>query len=39
MEKLRDLIDIHKTDLKIRESKTRGIYIQNCTEAYVASPQ
>lgn len=38
MEKLRDLIDIQRTDLKIRESKTRGIYIQNCTQAYVASP-
>lgn len=33
------MIDVQKTDLKIRESKTRGIYIQNCTEVYVASSQ
>lgn len=39
MEKLRDLIDVSRTDLKIRESKTRGIYIQNCSEAYVSSPK
>lgn len=27
MEKLRDLIDTNRTNLKIRQSKTRGIYI------------
>jgi len=36
MERLRDLLDIAKTDLKIREDKNRGIYIQDVTEQYVS---
>lgn len=36
MEKVRDLLDISKTDLKIREDKNRGIYIQDVTESYVS---
>ncbi len=27
MEKIRDLLDISRVDLKIREDKTRGVYI------------
>ena len=34
MEKIRDLLDISKTDLKIRENK-QGPYIENVTEAYI----
>lgn len=36
MERIRDLLDITKTDLKIREDKNRGIYIQDVTETYVS---
>ena len=36
MENIRDLLDKDKTNLKIRENKTRGIYIQDATESYVS---
>lgn len=36
MERLRDLLDISKNDLKIREDKNRGIYIQDVTVTYVS---
>lgn len=39
MERIRDLLDISKVDLKIREDKTRGIYIDNVTESYVAGEE
>jgi len=39
MEKLRDLIDTSKTDLKIRSDKKRGIFIENLTETYISSPE
>ena len=35
MEKIRDLLDVSKSDLKIRENKA-GPYIENLTEAYVS---
>ena len=35
-EKIRDLLEVSKTDLKIREDKNRGIYIQDVTEEYVS---
>jgi kinesin family protein 5 len=31
MEKLRDLIDFNKSDLKIRSDKKRGIFIEDLT--------
>jgi hypothetical protein len=34
MEKIRDLLDVSKSDLKIRESK-QGYYVENLTEVYV----
>lgn len=37
-EKVRDLFDTVKSDLKIRENKSQGIYIQDVTEKYVAEP-
>ena len=37
MEKIRDLLDPTKIDLKIKESKDKGVYIQNITERYIAS--
>jgi kinesin family protein 5 len=39
MEKLRDLIDTSKTDLKIRSDKKRGIFIENLTESYISSSE
>jgi kinesin family protein 5 len=36
-EKLRDLLDITQTNLKIRESASKGIYIDGVTEKYAAT--
>lgn len=35
MERVRDLLDPNKSNLQVREDKTRGIYIQDCTQPYV----
>lgn len=35
MERVRDLLDANKADLKIRENKT-GPYIEDLTEAYIS---
>lgn len=35
MEKLKDLLDPSKTNLKVHEDKVKGLYIQDCTETYV----
>lgn len=35
MEKIRDLLDVSKNDLKIRENK-QGCFIENLTENYVS---
>lgn len=32
MEKIRDLLEPTKTDLRIRENKTKGVYMQDVTE-------
>ena len=37
MEKIKDLFDISKNDIKIREKQGKGIYMQDVTEEYVAS--
>ena len=39
MERIRDLFDPSKTDLKIREDKNKGIWIENVSEICVGSPQ
>lgn len=39
MEKLRDLLDVSKTDLKIRSDKKKGIYIEDLTENYISEPE
>jgi len=36
MERIRDLLNPKKINLKIREDKTRGIYIEDVTESYVS---
>ena len=38
MQKLRDLLDMNKSDLKIRSDKKRGVFIQDITEKYISSP-
>lgn len=35
-EKVRDLLDISKQDLKIRSNAKLGIYIEDATEKYVS---
>ena len=35
MEKVRDLLDVTKADLKIRENKN-GPYVEHLTEAYIS---
>lgn len=37
MERIRDLLDAKKTNLQVKEDKTRGLYIQDATEVYVSS--
>mgnify|MGYP002368571912 FL=1 len=39
MEKLRDLLDVSKSDLKIRSDKKKGIYIEDLTENYISEPE
>eukprot|EP00330_Aristerostoma_sp_ATCC50986_P005625 CAMPEP_0114592784 /NCGR_PEP_ID=MMETSP0125-20121206/14525_1 /TAXON_ID=485358 ORGANISM="Aristerostoma sp., Strain ATCC 50986" /NCGR_SAMPLE_ID=MMETSP0125 /ASSEMBLY_ACC=CAM_ASM_000245 /LENGTH=223 /DNA_ID=CAMNT_0001791603 /DNA_START=637 /DNA_END=1308 /DNA_ORIENTATION=+ len=36
MEKIRDLFSPEKTNLKVREDKSKGIYIEDATECYVS---
>ena len=37
LEKIKDLLDIHKTNLKIHEDRTRGVYIDGLSEYYVSN--
>lgn len=37
LEKIKDLLDTSKVNLQIHEDKTRGVYIEDLTEKYVAS--
>jgi kinesin family member 5 len=37
MEKIKDLLDPTKTNLKIHEEKTRGVYIADLTEQYITN--
>ena len=39
MEKIRDLLDVDRKDLRIREDQVRGIYVQNLSEFYVSDTQ
>ncbi|CAK80317.1 unnamed protein product (macronuclear) [Paramecium tetraurelia] len=38
-EKIMDLLDTNKTNLKIKEDRLRGIFVQNLTEIKVESPE
>eukprot|EP01114_Cavostelium_apophysatum_P005310 TRINITY_DN1613_c0_g1_i3.p1 TRINITY_DN1613_c0_g1~~TRINITY_DN1613_c0_g1_i3.p1 ORF type:complete len:862 (-),score=280.43 TRINITY_DN1613_c0_g1_i3:83-2668(-) len=37
MEKIRDLLDSSKSNLKVREEKSKGIWVEGATEMYVSS--
>lgn len=39
MERIKDLMDPTKDNLKVREHKTRGIYIDKVTQPYVSEPE
>ena len=38
-EKIRDLLDQTKIDLKIRSNKSQGIFLEHVTEKYVLSDE
>jgi len=38
LEKIRDLLDITRTNLPIREDTIKGIYVDGCSEKYVGCP-
>lgn len=37
LEKIKDLLDVSKVNLKVHEDRTRGVYIADLTEEYVSS--
>ena len=39
LEKIRDLLDVHKVDLTLREDPIKGFYIAGVTEEDVKSPE
>ena len=39
MERIQDLLDRSKTNLKIVEEPKRGVYIENVTETYVTAEE
>ena len=39
MERIQDLLDAKKTNLQVKEDKTRGIYVNDATEVYVQNPE
>lgn len=39
MDKIRDLLDVAKTNLSVHEDKNRVPYVKGCTERFVSSPE
>ncbi|XP_047669452.1 kinesin heavy chain isoform X1 [Tachysurus fulvidraco] len=39
LEKIRDLLDVSKTNLGVHENKNRVPYVKGCTERFVSSPE
>lgn len=39
MERICDLLDAKKTNLQVKDDKTRGLYVQDATEVYVQNPE
>ncbi|XP_017336811.1 kinesin heavy chain isoform X2 [Ictalurus punctatus] len=39
LEKIRDLLDVSKTNLPVHENKNRVPYVKGCTERFVSSPE
>ena len=38
-EKILDLLDLNKKDLKMRENKKKGVFIENVTEKYIVNAE
>ena len=38
-EKILDLLDLNKKDLKMRENKKNGVFIENVTEKYIVNAE
>ncbi len=38
-ERIKDLLDVTKTNLKVRENKNKGIFIEEASEVYVDDEQ
>merc|ERR1712048_188617 len=38
-EQIRDLLDISNVNLKVRQHKNKGVFIQNCSSVYASSPE
>ncbi|XP_042300124.1 kinesin heavy chain-like, partial [Sceloporus undulatus] len=38
LDKIRDLLDVSKTNLSVHEDKNRVPYVKGCTERFVCSP-
>ncbi|CAG9323807.1 unnamed protein product [Blepharisma stoltei] len=39
MEKIKDLLNVNKVNLKVHEDRTRGVYIEGLTEKYASSSE
>eukprot|EP00069_Balaena_mysticetus_P005870 bmy_18250T0 len=39
LDKIRDLLDVSKTNLAVHEDKNRVPYVKGCTERFVSSPE
>ena len=39
MDKIRDLLDVSKTNLSVHEDKNRSTYVKGATERFVTSPE
>lgn len=37
MERIRDLLDVKKANLAVKEDKIKGLYVQDATEVYVSN--
>eukprot|EP00300_Choanocystis_sp_HF-7_P036457 c52303_g1_i1.p1 GENE.c52303_g1_i1~~c52303_g1_i1.p1 ORF type:complete len:923 (+),score=222.47 c52303_g1_i1:368-2770(+) len=39
LERIRDLLDVEKTNLQVHEDTRRGVYVEDATEEYVSCPE
>jgi len=38
-EKIQDLLNINNRDLKVRQHKNKGVFVQNCSNVFASSPE